>query len=110
LAVVCTFVAFAVVHQGDVALGEVALGERILLAVGTTLGVLAMTAALWPSLRRMGYRWHLRFDWKHPAVRRLARLAAWVVVYVAANQIAYLVVLVLSNQREGWITTYQYAF
>ncbi|HEY7401219.1 MAG TPA: murein biosynthesis integral membrane protein MurJ [Actinomycetota bacterium] len=110
LAVVCTFVAFAIVHQGDVALGRVALGERILLAVGTTLGVLAMSAALWPSLRRMGYRWHLRFDWKHPAVRRLARLAAWVVVYVAANQVAYLVVLVLSNQREGWITTYQYAF
>jgi putative peptidoglycan lipid II flippase len=72
--------------------------------------VLAMTVALWPSLRRMGFRWRLRFDWNHPAVRRLARLAAWVVVYVAANQVAYMVVLVLSNQHEGWVTTYQYAF
>ncbi len=64
--------------------------ERYVLAVGTTLGVAAMTMALWPSLRRLGYRWHLRFDWNHPALRRLARLAGWVVLYVVANQVAYL--------------------
>jgi putative peptidoglycan lipid II flippase len=110
VAVIFTFVAFALLHDGDVALGTVSDGEKLLLALGTSFGVLAMTVALWPSLRRMGFRWHLRFDWNHPAVRRLARLAAWVVLYVAANQIAYMVVLVLSNQHEGWVTTYQYAF
>ena len=46
-----------------------------------------MTLALWPSLRRLGFRWHLRFDWNHPAVRRLGKLALWVVVYVVANQL-----------------------
>jgi putative peptidoglycan lipid II flippase len=110
LSVIFTFVAFALLHDGQVALGTVSTGEQLLLALGTTLGVLAMTVALWPSLRRLGFRWHLRFDWNHPAVRRLVRLALWVVVYVAANQVAYMVVLVLSNQHEGWVTTYQYAF
>jgi putative peptidoglycan lipid II flippase len=110
LAVILTFVAFALLHKGEVDLGAVGTGERLLLALGTSFGVLAMTVALWPSLHRLGFRWHLRFDWNHPAVRRLARLALWVVVYVAANQVAYMVVLVLSNRHEGWVTTYQYAF
>ena len=50
--------------------------ERLLLAAGTTLGVVAMTVALWPALRSLGFRWHLRFDWRHETVRRLLHLAA----------------------------------
>jgi putative peptidoglycan lipid II flippase len=78
--------------------------------VGTTLGVAAMTVALWPSLRGIGFRWRARFDWNDEGVRRLARLAAWVAVYVVANQVAYLVVLVLAGQRPSWYTVYSYAF
>jgi hypothetical protein len=29
-----------------------------------------MTVALWPSLRAIGFRWRLRFDWRHETVRR----------------------------------------
>jgi len=75
--------------------------QRAPLAIGTTMGVVAMTVALWPSLRRIGYRWHLRFDWGHPALRRLARLAGWVFVYVVANQVAYLVVIVLASRSDA---------
>jgi putative peptidoglycan lipid II flippase len=57
-----------------------------------------MTLALWPALRRVGFRWHLRFDWNHPAVRRLGKLALWVVVYVAANQLAYVAVIVFTGR------------
>ena len=68
----------------------------LLLGLGTTAGVVAMTLVLLPSFRRAGatFQWH----WapRHPAVRRLARLSGWTVGYVAANQVAFFVVLVLA--------------
>ena len=76
--------------------------RRCVLALGTTLGVVAMTVALWPSLRRLGYRWHLRFDWNHPAVRRLGEaLAAGSSCTCVANQLAYLVIIVLTGRVRG---------
>jgi putative peptidoglycan lipid II flippase len=111
LCVIATFAAFAWIHTAPSVTPEtVSGGQRLLLGLGTTLGVAAMTLALWPSLRRLGFRWRARFDWSDEGVRRLARLAAWVVVYVVANQVAYLVVLVLAGQRPSWYTVYSYAF
>jgi putative peptidoglycan lipid II flippase len=110
LAVIATFAAFIWIHDGRVAADTVSAGQKLLLAAGTTFGVLAMTLALWPSLRRIGFRWRPRFDRHDEGVRRLARLAAWVVVYVVANQVAYVVVLILAGQRASWYTVYSYAF
>lgn len=111
LTVIATFVAFAWIHTGTTVTPQtVSQGQKLLLAVGTTLGVAAMTVALWPSLRRIGFRWRPRFDWNDEGVRRLARLAAWVVVYVIANQVAYVVVLILAGQQQSWYTVYSYAF
>jgi putative peptidoglycan lipid II flippase len=111
LCVIATFTAFAWIHTApSVTPDTVSGGQKLLIAVGTTLGVAAMTLALWPSLRRIGFRLRARFDWNDEGVRRLARLAAWVVVYVVANQVAYLVVLVLAGKRASWYTVYSYAF
>ena len=84
--------------------------ERTILAVGTTLGVVVMTLALWPSLRAIGYRIRLRLTWRHEAVRQLVRLAGWVAVYVAANQLAYVVVIVLNNRFDAGPQVYTTAF
>jgi putative peptidoglycan lipid II flippase len=112
LVVIATFLVYAwVLHGGSPSdLGDVTDVQKLVLAAGTTLGVVTMTVALWPSLRAVGYRWRLRFDWNHPALRRLARLAGWVVVYVAANQLAYLVIIVLNRRVQGGITAYAAAF
>jgi putative peptidoglycan lipid II flippase len=110
LTVTATFLAFVWIHSGRVTPSSVTTGQRLLLAIGTTLGVVAMTVALWPSLRRIGFRWRWRFDWNDEGVRRLGRLAGWVVLYVVANQLAYVVVLVLAGQRASWYTVYSYAF
>ncbi len=112
LAVFVTFVVYAAVRGAGSTItpANISGAEKLALAFGTTLGVFAMTIALWPALRRLGYRWHLRFDWNHEAVRRLGRLAAWVVVYVAANQVAYLVVIVLAGRQQGGYTVYAAAF
>jgi putative peptidoglycan lipid II flippase len=111
LMVIATFVVFHSLATTDrLTLASVTGTQKLVLAAGTTLGVVAMTVALWPSLRAVGFRWRLRFDWRHEAVRRLGKLAAWVVVYVAANQVAYVVVLVLSGSHPDWYTDYSYAF
>jgi len=111
LVVIGTFVAYAIV-RGDRpprVLG-ITTAEQTVLAVGTTLGVIAMTVALWPSLRSLGYRLHLRLSWRHEAVRHLVRLAAWVALYVAANQLAYVVIIVLNNRFEAGPQIYTTAF
>jgi putative peptidoglycan lipid II flippase len=112
LVVIATFGVYTwMLHGGSpTGVADVTEAQRLVLAAGTTLGVIMMTVALWPSLRAVGYHWHLRFDWNHPALRRLARLAGWVVVYVAANQLAYLVIIVLNRQVQGGITAYAAAF
>jgi putative peptidoglycan lipid II flippase len=110
LAVIATMLAFIAV-AGEADIRQVTVGQRTLLAAGTTLGIVAMTIALWPSLHRMGFRWRMRFDWRHPAIAELGRLARWTVVYVAANQLAYLLVIVLNNRLgPGVYFAYTQAF
>jgi len=107
--VIATFLTFAAMsHPGQAVL---ATGpQKLVLAVGTTLGVVVMTVALWPSLRRLGFRFRWRPGWIDEAVVRIAHLAKWVVVYVVANQLGYLVVLILAARVKGGFTAYAAAF
>jgi putative peptidoglycan lipid II flippase len=110
--VIATMVLFIAIH-GTVprAATSLPMPERMLLGAGTTLGVLAMTVALWPSLRRIGFRWRLRWDWRHESVRRLFHLGRWVVLYVVANQVAYLIIINLASTiGAGAYTVYANAF
>jgi putative peptidoglycan lipid II flippase len=110
LTVIATFAAFMWIHEGAVTPETVTTGQKLLLGLGTTLGVAAMTIALWPSLRAIGFRWRPAFGWRDDGVRRLTRLAGWVVLYVVANQVAYVIVLILAGQERSWYTVYSYAF
>ena len=89
---------------------NVSLAQKLVLAIGTTAGVAAMTFALWPSLRRTGFRTRWRLAWRHEAVRKLLRLSGWVIGYVVLNQVGLLVVIVLAGAVEGGVTAYQAAF
>ena len=82
---------------------------QLLLGLGTTAGVAAMALALLPSLRRSGAR--LRPVWapRHPAVVTIVRLSGWTFGFVAANQIALMVVLVLANGDAGDVAAYRAA-
>jgi putative peptidoglycan lipid II flippase len=107
--VIASFLLFALL-QGDPTLEGITLAQKLVLAVGTTAGVAAMTIALWPSLRRIGFRWRWRLDWRNEAVRRLVRLSGWVIAYVVINQLGLLVVIVLAGPVRGGYTAYQAAF
>jgi len=111
LLVIATFVVFAQLPGPAAGSGLLVTGtQRLLLAVGTTLGVVGMTVALWPAVRGVGFRFRWRTGFRHPAVIRIAHLAKWVVVYVVANQLGYLVVLVLATPIKGGYAAYAVAF
>jgi putative peptidoglycan lipid II flippase len=80
------------------------------LAIGGTLGVVAMAMIQLPWVRRTGFRYRFVFDLKHPAVRKLGRLAVPVVAYVLINQIGLWVVNILATQVRGGISAFQYAY
>ena len=82
----------------------------LLLGLGTTAGVVAMTLILLPAVRRAGAGFRWRWAPRHPAVRKLARLSGWTMGYVAANQVAFFVVLVLAYQRRADVSVYLAAF
>jgi putative peptidoglycan lipid II flippase len=110
--VIATFVAFHHVHRGRITqLHGLTRGDELLLAVGTTLGVVAMTVVLWPSLRALPGRWSLRtLDWRNPAIRRVGTLAKFTLGYVAVNQLGLWVVLALANARTGGVTVFQQSY
>lgn len=108
--VIATFLAFAAMPGPASGSGELATTAQLyVLAIGTTAGVVAMTLAVWPAVRATGFRFAPRTG-AHEAVRRMARLASWVLVYVAANQAGLLVVIVLADRIEGGYTAYASAF
>jgi putative peptidoglycan lipid II flippase len=111
LVVIATFLAFAAMEGPADGSHELATtAQKYVLAIGTTAGVAAMTIALWPSLRATGFRFVPRLGLAHAAVRRISHLAKWVLIYVAANQGALLVVIVLADRIEGGYTAYASAF
>jgi putative peptidoglycan lipid II flippase len=84
--------------------------QRYVLAIGTTLGVVGMTVVLWPSLRRVGFRWRWTADLRDPGFRRIGRLAGWALLYVVINQVGYVVVIILAQGVQGGYTAYTSAF
>lgn len=85
-------------------------GEMLVLGLGTTFGVVAMTMSLVPHLRRLGWKYRFRFDLSHPAVRKGARLGVWALGYAGGYQAGLIVVLLLANRVEGGVAAYQWAF
>jgi putative peptidoglycan lipid II flippase len=71
--------------------------QMLTLAIGTTAGIVVQTLALLPSLRSSGFRWRPRFDFRGTGLGPAVRLAGWVLLYVAINQLGYLVVVNLAT-------------
>ncbi len=95
----------------------ISAGQVQLLGFGTTLGIVAQTAALIPFLRRVGFRWRPRFDFRRPEVTEIRRMAAPLFGYVLTTQVSFLVVQNVANAastRPGAsydsFSTYSYAW
>jgi putative peptidoglycan lipid II flippase len=76
-------------------------GQVQLLGFGTTLGIVAQTAALIPFLRRVGFRWHPRFDFRRTEVTEIRRMAGPLFGYILTTQVAFLVVQNVANAASN---------
>jgi putative peptidoglycan lipid II flippase len=82
---------FIVVANGKPTADTVTSGELRLLGIGTTIGVVAQAAVLVPVLRRVGFQFKPRFDFRGAGLGPAYRAAGWSIVFVLVNQIGYLV-------------------
>jgi putative peptidoglycan lipid II flippase len=113
LVVIATGLLFiGVTSVGHVDAGVLTTGQTLLLAIGTTLGVVLQTVALIPALKAVGFRLRLRWDLRGVGLRAATRLAGWVFVYVLANQVGYLLITRLATgiDQPGAYSVYSYAF
>ncbi len=81
----------------------------VVLATGTTLGVVAQALVQLPVLFRVGLRYTFSFDLKHPAIRRIGRLALPLLGYILLWQIGTWFVFALAIKVDGGVPSYQYA-
>jgi len=65
--------------------------EVRLLGIGTTIGIVAQSLALIPALRRVGFRWRPRFDFRRADVSEIGRMAGWMFGYIVTTQVAFFV-------------------
>jgi putative peptidoglycan lipid II flippase len=73
-------------------------GQVQLLGIGTTLGIVAQTAALIPALRKVSFRWRPRFDFRKAEVTEIRRMAGWMFGYIATTQVAFLITTRVANE------------
>jgi len=76
---------------------DISAAQIQLLGIGTTLGIVAQTAALIPSLRKVGFRWRPRFDFRRAEVSEIGRMGGWMFGYVLTTQVSFLVTAVVAN-------------
>ncbi|WP_320068316.1 murein biosynthesis integral membrane protein MurJ [Micromonospora sp. RTGN7] len=80
---------------------EMGAGRILLIGGGTLLGVAVQAGGLLPALRKVGFRWKWRFDFRALGLRELAKLGAWMFCYVAVNQLGLFVVVNLLTRAAG---------
>jgi putative peptidoglycan lipid II flippase len=96
------------VRRGDI--GALTRGEELLLALGTTAGVLVLTLAVLLPLRSLGLVLRPTLSLPPGVGARVRRLAASGVAAVVAQQFALAVVLRLCNVEPGAVVVHQIAF
>jgi putative peptidoglycan lipid II flippase len=77
--------------------GGYSSGQELLLGLGSTLGIAAQLFVLFPFLRRAGFRFHPRFDFRGTGLGHTLRLGVWTVLFVVVNQVAYTVVVRIAS-------------
>jgi putative peptidoglycan lipid II flippase len=99
----------ALAGPGNVDL-DLALPEKLTLALGATLGVAAFVGVPVVALRLSGFRLRPRFDRGDPAVRRVLRLSGWAVFQHSMIGILLVTAIVVGNRVEGGVIAYQVAW
>jgi putative peptidoglycan lipid II flippase len=79
------------------------------LAIGTTLGIVIQSIALFPVMRRAGFSMRLRWDLRRSEISEIGRMAGWMFGYVGSQALGNLVVQRIAN-HAGNYSAYSYAW
>ena len=106
--VITTMVAFRAMRHGSTGF-DLAGSEKVVLALGTSAGVLVMTVvpllAVWRGGIALVPRWRTG-----AALRPLARKGLWAAGHLGLNQLLVAVTIVLAARVHGGVIAYQIAF
>jgi putative peptidoglycan lipid II flippase len=81
-----------------------------LLGIGTTLGILIQSVALFPVLRRAGFSMRLRWDMRRAELSEIGMMAGWMLFYVASQWAGNLIVQRVSNVASANPGASQFGF
>jgi len=113
IVVIASYVVFAVVSvRAETGLAGLSRAHELLLSVGTTLGVLALTVPLFLPLRGTGRRLRLTLRFPAGIARSARRLAISGAVVLGAQDLATGAILRLANDRgaHGAVVLYNLAW
>ncbi len=97
---IVTALGFIYVAGTSVTADTITSGQVAWLGIGTTLGVAAQAAVLFPVLVRAGYKWRPRFDFRGHGLGKAGGLAGWTLGLVLINQIGFLVISRLATEAN----------
>jgi putative peptidoglycan lipid II flippase len=100
IVVIATYITYRITQPPSVDIPHVSEDGQLILAVGTTLGVLVLALCLVPPVARLGLKFRptLRFD--GDARRTVGGLAGVAILTVAAQQLALFVAVRLANDAN----------
>ncbi|MDQ1709218.1 MAG: putative peptidoglycan lipid flippase, partial [Frankiaceae bacterium] len=110
LVVIAAYLVYAVHAGGNRSIADVSRGEELILSLGTTLGVAALTLPLLIPTSRLGLRLRPMLRMTEGAGQQIRRLAAAGAVGLGAQQLATAVVIVLANRVVGGVIVYELAW
>lgn len=91
-------------------LEAVSAAGRLILGLGTTLGVAVLSLCLLPAAGKLGYRWRPVLRMPAEVAGKIRALLLPAMVSVGSQQVFLGAVLVLANRVEGGVVAYQLAF
>jgi putative peptidoglycan lipid II flippase len=102
LVVIATFGLYILIFGPEPPTADTMSAGKVLLAGGgTLLGIVVQACGLAPALRRVGFRWRWRSDFRALRLRELGRLGAWMFCYVGVNQVSVVVIITLLNRAAS---------
>jgi putative peptidoglycan lipid II flippase len=83
-----------------------------LLGIGTTLGIVIQSIALFPVMWRAGFSMRLVFDFRRAEIAEIGRMSGWMFGYVFSQWLGNLVVTRVANSAPATngISAYSYAY
>jgi putative peptidoglycan lipid II flippase len=98
IVVIAAFGLFIVIFGADASreAEDVSTAMILLIGGGTLIGMVVQAIGLLPALRKVGFRFKFRGQFRELGLRELARLGAWMFCYVAVSQLGLIVLFNLA--------------